>query len=68
MTPITPESLSEIGFHLVNRGNVQYFENGEARVIYTCGGCWQFCDIEGNVGNTILLSIEQIIAEINRPV
>lgn len=67
MTPITIESLSEIGFHPVNRGNVRYYENGEARVIYTCNG-WQFCDIEGNVGNTVLLSIEHVIAEINRSV
>lgn len=65
MTPITPDTLSDIGFHLVKRGNVTYFEHGEVRVIYTGIG-WQFCDIEGNVGNTYLLSIEQIIEEVHR--
>jgi hypothetical protein len=65
MTKITPETLGNEGFTLVHRGNVSYFEKGEIRVIYVDVN-WHLCDIDGNIGNTYLLSIEQIYEEVSR--
>lgn len=65
MTPITIENLKNDGFLLVHRGNVSYYEKEDIRVINT-GHAWQICDIDGNVGNSYVTSIEEIYAESSR--
>lgn len=65
MTPITIENLEKEGFRLVHRGNVSYYEKENIRVINT-GLAWQICDIDGDVGNSYVTSIEEIYAELSR--
>lgn len=65
MTPITLAILEKEGFQLINRGNVSYYQKESIQVIYTGLG-WQICDIDGNVGNTYVTTIEEIYYELNR--
>lgn len=65
MTPITPKTLRNAGFHLIKRGNVSYFGKYDLYVIYI--DCmWYICDINGNIGNTIVASIEELILEFDK--
>lgn len=65
MTPITIENLEKEGFQLIHRGDVSYYKKESIQVIYT-GLEWQICDIDGNVGNTYVTTIEEIYYELNR--
>lgn len=65
MTPITPANLENEGFQLIHRGDVSYYKKGSIQVIYT-KLAWQICDIDGNVGNTYVTTIEEIYYELNR--
>ena len=65
MTPITPENLKREGFRLILRENVSYYKKEIIQVIYTGLG-WQICDIDGNVGNTYVMTIEEIYHELSR--
>ena len=67
MTPITPANLEKEGFQLIHRGNVSYYKKDSIQVIYTGLG-WQICDINGNIGNTYVMTIEEIYYELNRRV
>ena len=67
MTPITPVNLINEGFQLIHRGRVSYYEKDSIRVISTRIG-WQICNIDGNVGNTYVTTIEEIYDELNRRV
>ncbi len=65
MTQITPENLEKEGFQLIHRGNVSYYKKEIIQVIYTGLG-WQICDIDGNIGNTYVTTIEEIYYELSR--
>lgn len=65
MTPITPTTLMDEGFRPIKRGNVSYFGKYDLYVIYI--DCmWYICDINGNIGNTIVVSMEELILEFNK--
>ena len=65
MKPITPANLESEGFQLVVQGNNRYYKKDNIQVINT-GLAWQICDIDGNVGNSYVTSIEEIYAESSR--
>lgn len=65
MAQITQANLEKEGFQLTHRGNVSYYKKESIQVINTGLG-WQICDIDGNVGNTYVTTIEEIYFELSR--